>query len=100
MEYLEFQYVLCSLFKIAGCFDISDETGRKTLKKLIEDMLIMGNLRSFVIKEMVHILAKIDLYMDCLSRDILNIISKIRTVKVDKPVQHFANQQDHEFFVR
>ncbi|KAK5640968.1 hypothetical protein RI129_009515 [Pyrocoelia pectoralis] len=94
-QYLEYQQVLCQLFKIVKEYDFSDEVGRQAMKKLLVYMLSDGKFNSCVITEIVCIMEKINPVMDSLTIEVCHIISDIHEPLIEQSLSEDAIRQNN-----
>ncbi|XP_060522130.1 condensin complex subunit 3 isoform X2 [Cylas formicarius] len=77
-EYHELQYILYNLFDIVDIFDMSEEVGRKTLEKMLRNILENFKVEGRLLTKIVSIARKLWTNLNTFVNEMSEIISNIR----------------------
>ncbi|XP_019880446.2 condensin complex subunit 3 isoform X2 [Aethina tumida] len=82
-ETFDFQFILYDLLEMADQFDTSDEVGRRTFLKLVQDLLPKYRFSNKITKKLVGVAEKLSNSQN-FTVDMCNIISEIREPLVEE----------------
>ncbi|XP_072382849.1 condensin complex subunit 3-like isoform X2 [Diabrotica undecimpunctata] len=95
-EYLDYQYILNSLFGIAAGYDLADEVGRKTLHQLTLKLLREENLLLNLKKKLVTLSAQSAQKTEDITNVMCHVISDIQAPLIEVQVEQNPVEQTNK----
>uniref|UniRef100_A0A6P7FVC2 Uncharacterized protein LOC114334577 n=1 Tax=Diabrotica virgifera virgifera TaxID=50390 RepID=A0A6P7FVC2_DIAVI len=95
-EYLDYQYILNSLFGIAAGYDFADEVGRKTLHQLSQKLLAEENLLLKLKQKLVTLTEQTAQKTEDITNIICHVISDIQAPLIEVQVEQSSVEQTNK----